>query len=36
MTNGVVTIENDAVQAAMLNDDIISGQTEMISIRRHG
>ena len=30
MTNaGVVTIANDAVQAAMLNDDIISGQTEM-------
>jgi hypothetical protein len=27
--NGAVTIANDAVQAAMLNDDVISGQTEL-------
>ena len=28
-TNGALTIANDAVQASMLNDDIISGQSAL-------
>ena len=30
-SNGAVTIANDAVESGMLNDDIISGQTEITS-----
>tara|TARA_R100000655_G_scaffold53929_1_gene91943 strand:+ start:1530 stop:3752 length:2223 start_codon:yes stop_codon:yes gene_type:complete len=30
-TNGAVTIQNDAVEAGMLNDNVISGQTELSS-----
>ena len=30
-TNGAVTIQNDAVEASMLNDNVISGQTELSS-----